>query len=158
MHIPVSTSRQRRTFDPSWSTQVLHHQRIGRRRRLVPRTGSAPRLQQAHPWAVAASPGSSTGRTRSCRPGKLGDHIGDLDPAVTHEVIDTHPHRRLQQALLPIDQPEPLLVIQITDRLGQRIDMTRLMSPRVNARSNNTNMSHASARNRATRLSRADNP
>ena len=44
---------------------------------------------------------------------------------MTDEVVDAHPHRRLQQPFLPIDQPEPLLLIQITDRLGQRIDMTR---------------------------------
>ena len=53
----------------------------------------------------------------------FGDDVGGLHPAVTHEVVDAHPHRRLEQPLLSVDEPEPLVVVQVTDRHRQRIDM-----------------------------------
>ena len=74
--------------------------------------------------------GFSSGTAAATARAELGDHVSDLHPTVTHEVVDTHPHRRLQQPLLTIDQPESLLVVQITDRHRQRIDVAGRTSPR----------------------------
>ena len=96
--------------------------------------------EQRRPTRSAPRP-----RPRPSR-GELGDDVGDLHTAMTHEVVDAHPHRRLQQPLLSIDEPETLLVVQVTDRHRQRIDMTR---PRPR---------HVSRHVRTTRTGRTPRP